>query len=166
MTRPPRPSNEHLLNGAVARRVFGWIGPLEGLAAMSCFLFAYWLAGWRPGDPLAGSGTLYEQATTMTLAGIVMAQVGAGLAWRTNTLSLRSIGLWSNRLLLAGIAVEIAMIALLACVPGIDDVFHTGDLEVWHWLFLLVRPVLVVGAEELRKAIVRRSPGRGATPRP
>ncbi|MEZ5120324.1 MAG: cation-transporting P-type ATPase [Solirubrobacterales bacterium] len=156
MTHPPRPRGEHLLNRAVLGRVFGWIGPLEGLAAMASFLFAFVLAGWRPWEALPDSGTLYRTATTMTMAGIVMAQVGAGLAWRTNRLSLRRVGLLSNRLLLAGIAVEIAMIALLAYVPGLDDVFHTAALDVWHWLFLLLWPPLVVGAEEARKAVLRR----------
>ena len=156
MARPPRARSEHLLNRAVARRVFGRIGPIEGLAAMASFLFAYWLAGWRPWEALTDSGTLYREATTMTMAGIVMAQVGAGLAWRTNRLSLRAIGLWSNRLLLVGIGFEVAMIALLAYTPGLDDVFHTSDLSVWHWLFLLAWPPLVLGADEARKAITRR----------
>ena len=48
MERPPRPRSERLLNKWVLARVYGFIGPLEGLAAMSSFLFAYWLAGWRP----------------------------------------------------------------------------------------------------------------------
>jgi Ca2+-transporting ATPase len=156
MARPPRPRSEHLLNRAVARRVFGRIGPIEGLAAMASFLFAYWLAGWRPWEALTDSGTLYREATTMTMAGIVMAQVGAGLAWRTNRLSLRAIGLWSNRLLLVGIGFEVAMIALLAYTPGLDDIFHTSDLSVWHWLFLLLWPPLVLGADEARKAVTRR----------
>jgi magnesium-transporting ATPase (P-type) len=157
MTRPPRRRSEHLLNREVAARVFARIGPLEALAALASFLFAYWLAGWRPWEPLADGGTLYLEATTMTMAGIVMAQVGAGLAWRTNRLSLRSVGLLSNRLLLAGIAVEVAMIALLAYTPGLDSVFHTSGLGAWHWLFLLVWPPLVIGAEEARKARLRRA---------
>jgi len=161
MARPPRPRSEHLLNRAVVGRVFAFIGPLEGLAAIASFLFAYALAGWRPWEPLADTGTLYRQATTMTLAAIVMAQVGAGLAWRTNRHSLRTVGLLSNRLLLAGIAAEVAMIALLAYTPGLDDVFHTSGLGPWHWLFLLLWPLLVLGAEEARKAIMRRAEARG-----
>jgi Ca2+-transporting ATPase len=160
MARPPRPRSEHLLNRAVAGRVFGWIGPLEGLAAMASFLFAYALAGWRPWGPLADSGTLYREATTMTMAGIVMAQVGSALGWRTNRLSLRSVGLWSNRLLLIGIAVEVAMIALLAYTPGLDELFHTSALGPWEWLFLLIWPLLVLGAEEWRKALARRADRR------
>jgi Ca2+-transporting ATPase len=156
MARPPRPRSEHLLNRGVAARVFGWIGPLEGLAAMASFLFAYLLAGWRPWEPLTDTGTLYEEATTMTMAGIVMAQVGAGLAWRTSRTSLRAVGPWSNRLLLVGIAVEVAMIALLAYTPALQDIFHTSDLGPWHWLFLLIWPPLVLGVAEARKAALRR----------
>lgn len=85
-----------------------------------------------------------------------MAQIGAGLSWRTNRLSLRAIGPFSNRLLLAGIAGEIAMIALLAYTPVLDGAFHTGDLEPWHWLFLLLWPPLVLAAEEGRTAVLRR----------
>jgi P-type Ca2+ transporter type 2C len=164
MTRPPRPRTERILSRATLLRVFAAIGPLAALAAMSSFLFVYWLDGWRPWGPLADEGSLYFEATTMTMAGIVMAQVGAGLSWRTNRLSLRAIGFFSNRLLLVGIAVEVAMIALLAYTPGLDDVFHTAPLGAWEWLFLLIWPPLVVAAEEARKAFVRRRarrPGSG-----
>ncbi|MCC6224511.1 MAG: cation-transporting P-type ATPase [Thermoleophilia bacterium] len=162
MQRPPRPRRERLLDRSVLTRVFGWIGPLEGLAAITSFLFAYGLAGWRPWQPLAASGELYEQATTMTLAGIVMAQVGAGLGWRTNRRPLASAGLFSNRLLLAGIAIEVGLIALLAYTPGLDDAFHTSPLGGWHWLLLLAWPPLVLGVEEVRKGLARgRALSRG-----
>jgi magnesium-transporting ATPase (P-type) len=156
MARPPRTRSERLLSRGVLACVFAWIGPLEGLAAMTSFLFAYWLAGWRPWDPLADSGTLYYEATTMTMAGIVMAQVGAGLGWRTARRPLTAVGLLSNRLLLLAIAVEVAMIAVLAYTPGLHEVFHTSGLGAWEWLLLLVWPPLVLGAEEARKALVRR----------
>jgi magnesium-transporting ATPase (P-type) len=123
---------------------------------MTSFLFAYGLAGWRPWEPLADTGTLYLEATTMTMAGIVMAQVGAGLGWRTTSGSIASVGLLSNRLLIAGIALEVAMIALLAYTPGLDEAFHTSGLGPWHWLLLIAWPPIVLGAEEARKAVLRR----------
>jgi magnesium-transporting ATPase (P-type) len=153
--RPPRPRAERLLDRRLLGRVFAGIGPLEALAALASFLFAYGLAGWRPWQPLADGGPLYVQATAMTMAGIVMAQVGAGLAWRTNRRSIFAAGFATNRLLLVGIAVEVAMVALLAYAPGLDRLFHTGPLGPWHWLFLLVWPPLVLGAEEARKAVLR-----------
>jgi P-type Ca2+ transporter type 2C len=156
LTRAPRARRERLLNASVLGRVFGWIGPIEGLAAMASFLFAYGLAGWRPWEPLADSGALYSQATAMTMGGVVMAQVGAGLAWRTNRRSIAAVGLTSNRLLMVGIGVEVAMVALLAYTPGLDRIFHMHGLGPWHWLFLLLWPPVVLGAEELRKAVLRR----------
>jgi P-type Ca2+ transporter type 2C len=156
MSRPPRPRSEHLLNGSVAKRILLAFGPLESLAALGSFMFAYMLAGWHPWEALAGSGSLYVEATTMTFAGIVMAQVGAAMAWRTDRESVFSIGLFSNRLLLVGIAAEVAMVGLLSYVPGLQQVFHTGPLSGWEWLLLLIWPPLIFGAEEARKAFVRR----------
>jgi magnesium-transporting ATPase (P-type) len=155
MTRPPRSRSDRLLNAAVFRRV-GVLGSLEGLAAMTSFLLVFGLAGWRPWDPLPDSGALYVQATAMAYAGIVAAQIGAGLAMRTDRVSVFTIGLLSNRLLLVGIAVEIGLLALLVYTPGLRDAFHMEPLEPWHWLSLLVWPPLVLGADELRKALVRR----------
>jgi magnesium-transporting ATPase (P-type) len=161
MARPPRPRGERLLNRRVLARVYGYVGLLEGLAAMASFLFAYGLEGWRPWDPLADSGPVYVQATAMTFAGIVAGQVGAGLAMRTNRESVLSVGLLSNRFLLAGIAFEVGLLALVLYLPGLSDAFHTAGIGPWHWLFLLLWPPLVLLAEEARKAAVRR----GAAPR-
>ncbi|MBM3679017.1 MAG: cation-transporting P-type ATPase [Actinobacteria bacterium] len=156
MTRPPRRRTERLLDRQLFARVFAFVGPLEGLAAMTSFLVSMGLAGWRPWEALPDSGTPYVQATAMTYAGIVAAQVGAGLAWRTNRESVFSLGLFTNRLLLAGIAVEVGLIAVLAYTPGLRDAFHMSPLGPWYWLSLLVWPPLVLAAEEGRKAIVRR----------
>ena len=71
---------------------------------------------------VADAGPLSVQATAMTYAAIVMSQVGAGLAWRTNRRSIVDVGLLSN------------------------------------WLFLLVWPSIVLGAEEIRKRFIRRRP--------
>ena len=160
MTRPPRRSDERLLNGGVLARI-GWIGAFEALAAMSAFFFAFGLHGWRPWDALADSGSVYLAATAMTMSAIVMAQVGAGLAWRTAVRSVFAAGLLANRLLLVGIAVEVAMIAVLVYTPGLQEVFHTAPLGPWNWAFLLLWPPVVLGVEEARKALVRR---RARTP--
>jgi magnesium-transporting ATPase (P-type) len=156
MSRPPRPPTERILSRPVLERVYGFVGPLEGLAGMASFLFVFALAGWRPWEPLGHSGHLYVQATTMTFAGIVMAQVGAGLAMRTTRESVFSIGLMSNRFLVWGIAFELAFAASLPYIPGLSEAFHMRPLEPRHWTFLLLWPPLVLAAEEARKALVRR----------
>jgi magnesium-transporting ATPase (P-type) len=156
MTRPPRKQSDRLLDRRLLSRVFGIIGPLEGLAAVTSFLISFGLAGWRPWDALPDSGTPYVQATAMTYAGIVAAQVGAGLAMRTSRQSVFSLGLFTNRLLIVGIAVEVALVAVLSYAPGLQDAFHMAPLGPWHWLSLVIWPPLVLGVEEARKAILRR----------
>jgi magnesium-transporting ATPase (P-type) len=161
MRRPPRARSERLLNRHVFARV-GLIGGLEGAAALAGFLFAYWFAGWQPWQTLPDEGTIYLEATTMTMATIMMAQVGAGLTWRTDRLPVRKLGLFSNRLLVAGIVIEVAMLIGLVYAPGLGEVFHTARLEVRHWLFLLVWPLAVFGVGEAVKALARRRAARGA----
>jgi magnesium-transporting ATPase (P-type) len=92
----------------------------------------------------------------------VAAQVGAGLALRTERRSLRTVGLLSNRFLLAAIAVEAALSLALVEVPPLQGLFHTAPLAWEHWALLAVWPPLVVGAEEARKAVARaRARGAG-----
>ncbi len=57
----------------------------------------------RRGPPLHHA---YRQATTMTFLGIVACQIGTAFAARTDRASLRSVGVFSNRLLLWGIALR------------------------------------------------------------
>ena len=44
----------------------------------------------------------------------------------------------------------------MASTSGFDHVFHTSDLSGWEWLLLMMWPLIVFGADELRKAVVRR----------
>jgi magnesium-transporting ATPase (P-type) len=156
MNRPPRKRRERLLSRRVMLRVYGFVGLLVGVAGLSSFFLGYLLAGWSPGDGLADSGDLYVQATAMTYAGIVAGQVGAGLAFRTNRNSVFSIGLFSNRFLLVGIAFEIALLVALVTVPALQEIFHMRPLDPLAWPLLLIWPVFVFAGEELRKALFRR----------
>ena len=156
MSRPPRPRQERLLNRRTLGRVFGFVGLLDGMAGLASFFANYLLAGGWPGMALPAAGDVYVQATAMTYGGIVMGQVGAGLAFRTNRDSVFRIGLLSNRFLLAGIAFELALLIALVYIPAFQGIFHTQAYDPRAWLLLIVWPVFVFGAEEARKAVVRR----------
>jgi magnesium-transporting ATPase (P-type) len=156
MERSPRPRSERLLNRRVLARVYGFVGLLVGIAGIASFLAAYALAGWRPGESLADEGSLYVQATAMAYAGIVMGQVGAGLAFRTSRQSLFAVGIFSNRFLLVGIAFEIALLFALLYVPPLQDAFHMRPLDPRAWLLMALWPVMVLAAEEARKRILRK----------
>ena len=156
MERAPRPRSERLLNRRVLARVYGFVGLLVGVAGLASFLAAYWLAGWRPWEALVDEGPLYVQATAATYAGIVMGQVGAGMAFRTSRESVFKVGLLTNRFLLAGIAFEIGLLFALLYVPVLQSAFHMRPLDSRIWPLMVVWPLMVFGAEEVRKAIVRR----------
>ncbi len=156
MQRSPRPRSERLLNRRVLGRVYGFVGLFVGVAGLASFFSAYWLAGWRPWGSLTDEGALYVQATAATYAGIVMGQVGAGMAFRTSRESVFKVGLLSNRFLLVGIAFEIALLFALLYVPPLQSAFHMRPLDARTWPLLAVWPVMVLAAEEGRKAIMRR----------
>ncbi|HXG76739.1 MAG TPA: cation-transporting P-type ATPase [Gaiellaceae bacterium] len=156
MTRPPRPRNERLLSRSVLARVYGFVGLIEGVGAMASFFLGFLLGGWRPPAALPDAGTAYLQATTMTQTAIVMGQVGAGQAMRTEHRSVFSIGLASNRFLLVGIAFELALAVSLVYVPGLNTLFHQAPIPAWWWLVLVVWAPVVLFAEEARKAVARR----------
>jgi magnesium-transporting ATPase (P-type) len=155
MDRPPRSRKARLIDWSVARR-FVFLGVLNAGASMAAYFFVYFSAGWRPGLEMAASGPLYARATTMCLGGIVAAQIGNGLAIRTERESVFRVGLFSNRLLLAGIASEIMIFLALSYVPFLQRTFGTAPLEGRDLLFLLIFPPILLGADELRKAWGRR----------
>ena len=107
--------------------------------------------------PLAASGPLYIEATTMTLASIVFAQVGNVFACRTERESTLKVGLLSNRLVLVGIVVELTLLVLFIQTPLLQRVFGVSPIHPYGWAVLLIFPCLLFLAEEGRKLLVRRS---------
>ena len=155
MDRPPRPQSQRLLGAGRLLRAYAFLGVVEAALSLLAFFWTYWVAGWRPGLPMAGAGDLYRRATTMTLAGIVAAQVGNVFACRTDRESIFRVGLFSNRLVLLGIAAEIGILVALILVPPFPYVFGLVPPEFAEWGLLLLFPPVVLLVEEARKGIVR-----------
>ena len=155
MDRPPRSQKEALLNKSVVIKAFLWYGMLESVIAMGAFFFVNFMHGW-PHVPLASSGFVYRQATTMTLASIVFCQVGMVLNCRTERQSLFKVGLFSNRRVAQGIIFEICLISSIIYVPFMQEIFQTAPLGIKEWAFLIVLPPIVLLFEEIRKAISRK----------
>jgi calcium-translocating P-type ATPase len=159
MDRPPRPRTEAVIRRAMLTRAWLFVGGIEAALVMGGFLFVLLRAGWSPGDAVGPGDPLHDaylQATTMTFAGIVACQVGTAFAARTELASLRSIGFLSNRLLLWGIAFELVFTAAVIYVPALQPLFHTAPLGAAELAVLLPFPVVVWGADELRRYLRRR----------
>jgi calcium-translocating P-type ATPase len=159
MDRPPRPRTEGVIGKAMLIRAWIFLGMIEAALVLGGFFFVLLRAGWSPGDPVGSGSSLhhaYLVATTMTFAGIVACQIGTALAARTDRASLRSVGFFSNPFLLWGIASEIVFVAALVYLPPLQSVFGTAPLGGLELALLTPFPLLVWGADELRRLLARR----------
>ena len=165
MQRRPRPRTENVISALMLARAWGVLGGMSALLVSGAFLITLRAGGWVPGRDVSTGQmhVLWQQATTMTFLGIVACQVGTAMAARTQTVSLRRIGVTTNRLLLGGIAFELVFSAAVVGIAPLQRVFGTAVPEPWQLLLLLPFPFLVWGADEVFKSFRRRR-ARVSTP--
>ena len=142
------------------RKAFLWYGMLGALFSFAAFMFCQVMNGWHPGIEMFGVGNdldpIYVRATTMALAAIVFTQIGEVWNCRTETASVFSVGLFSNKQINKGILFEIALIIFITLFPPFQSVFHTSPLVLNDFVFLVLLPPVILLLEEARKAIVRK----------
>jgi magnesium-transporting ATPase (P-type) len=156
MERPPRARHEHVINRPLLIRAFLWLGLAQSLAAMAAFYFQYWSNGyWGQWIDLPSEGTLYLSASAMALAAVVATQIGNLFTQRSERTSIFRINLFSNRLLWVGIAVELALIALLVYMPFFQGIFGTAAFPAANWLFLVALIPILPLLDEIRKGIAK-----------
>ena len=167
MNRPPRPRSEGVITRAMLLRAWLFLGLIAAILQMGAFFFVLIQAGWHPGDATGPGSPLhhsYLQATTMTFLSMVMAQIGTAFAARTERASLWSVGVFSNRWLLAGIAMELALAAAIIYLPPLQDLLSTAALPPRLLLLTVPFPFIVWGADEIRRYLLRRAGRRRPEP--
>ncbi|MBX6388427.1 MAG: cation-transporting P-type ATPase [Frankia sp.] len=160
MSRPPRSRREGVIRPVMLLRAWGILGVLSAVLVMAAFFVVLIRAGWHPGDAVGDGDPLhhaYLEATTMSFLAIVACQIGTAMAARTEHAALRDVGLFSNRLLLYGIAFEIAFAAAVVYLPFLHPVLGTVAVSPEYLLLLLPMPILVWGVDEIWRAIRRRA---------
>jgi len=165
MDRSPRPREERLLNAKVLTRAYLFLGPLEAGVCMLGFFFMFFQNGFaydsivawgKKGISFYQDKIVYIKATTMTHIGVIATQIGNGFAVRTNKESVFKIGLFSNKLLLWGILVEIIGIIILVNVSPFQQWFNLYYVGFTDWLFMFAWAPTLFIADEIRKLIVRK----------
>ncbi|MGA5302468.1 cation-translocating P-type ATPase [Nucisporomicrobium flavum] len=159
MRRPPRSPRSGVIDRRLLLRAWGLLGVTSAALVMAGFFWSLWRAGWQPGAATGPGSALhgaYREATTMTFAGIVACQLGTAFAARTDRASLRSIGVFTNRLLLGGIAFELVFAAAVIYLPPLQALFGTAALGPAHLAFLAPFPLLVWGVDELYRRRARQ----------
>ncbi len=159
MDRPPRPRRQGVISAGMLARAWGFLGLISATLVMAGFFLTLRHAGWHPGAQTGPGSPLqagYRQATTVAWLGIVACQVGTAFAVRTDHASLRQVGLFTNKLLLAGIAVALAFAAAVIYLPALQNVFGTAALSPGQLATVAPFPFIVWGADEIRRLLVRR----------
>jgi magnesium-transporting ATPase (P-type) len=156
MKQAPRPQHARLLNGPLLARAYLFLGIMQATAAMSAYAFVLRRGGWHFGQNLPPGDPLYQQATTACLSAIVVMQIANVFLCRSDCLPIVSRGMFANRLILAGIALEIIIILGIVYTPWGHALFNTAPLAPEVWLFLLPFAVAMIAMEEMRKWIQRR----------
>jgi magnesium-transporting ATPase (P-type) len=168
MERAPRRRSESVIQPPMLMRAWLFLGVIAAILEMGGFFYVLTKAGWHPGDPTGAGHPLnhgYREATTMTFFSMVACQVGTAFAARTDRASLRSVGVFSNRLLLYGIAFELLLAAMIIYLPPLQSLLSTAALQPDALLLALPFPFIVWGADELRRwALRRRDPAMATAP--
>jgi len=161
MNRPPVGRKEKILDREVFQRGYFFLGIIEAAAGIAAFLSFLLLHGWQYGTITLADPVLHRQAMTMTLLGVVSCQMLNAWTMRSWEFSAFSLGIFSNRLMVAAMAVNLVWIWTLLNVTAVQRIFNTASVPLAEMWILLPFPLLLFTAHELYKW--RR---RTATPKP
>jgi sodium/potassium-transporting ATPase subunit alpha len=163
MDLPPRSQRERLLSYPLLLRAYLFLGLIEAGIAMGGFFIYLSSQGWTWGQPLDWTSPLYKEATTVTFAGIVFAQVANVFACRSDHLSVARLGWFTNPFILWGILTELTILTLITYTPFGNEIFGTSPLPLWVFGLLALGASVLLLAEEGRKVFVNRRRHRMAT---
>jgi len=154
MDKPPRSAKERLLDWRLLIRAYLFLGFLEAIVAMAAYFFVLHGGGWRWGESLGAHDSLYLQATTACFSAIIVTQIVNVFLCKTPGRSLFSGQLFDNRIILWGVALEIALVLVIDYTHWGNLIFGTAPIAPEVWLFMLPFALGMLLLEELRKVVV------------
>ena len=156
MSLPPRKRSERLLTKSILIRSYGVVGLLEAAAGFFAFFVVLYQGGWHWGVVLPESTMLYKTAVTAFFAAVILCQVVNVLICSVHTRSIFTKRLFANPLIWLGIALELSLVAALSYVPALQLIFGTAPLSGVESLLGLPFALLLLIADEIRRALLRR----------
>jgi Ca2+-transporting ATPase len=142
MQRAPRPPDESFLAHGMWQYII-WVGLLIG--ALSVLSQAWAIA----------RGVDYWQTIVFTV--LTLSQLFHSLAVRSETASIFTIGLFSNRALIGAIAVTILLQLAVIYLPALNRIFHTQPLPLVDLTVCFVFASIALFAVEILKLVRRRT---------
>jgi sodium/potassium-transporting ATPase subunit alpha len=156
MDQPPRDLSRGLLTPQLMVRSYCFLGMIEGLWALFLFFYVLIDGGWRYGQPLTDSSPLHRSAAGITLATILLMQIGNLVGRRYERRSGLDRGLFRNRLLLAGMLIQIVLSWALLYWPPLQRALNTGPVAPAVYGLACLGIVIIFGIDYLRKYLVNQ----------
>jgi sodium/potassium-transporting ATPase subunit alpha len=157
LKQPPRRSDERLLSFRVMATAYLFLGVIQAAFSLALFFVVLHQGGWKWGQELAPGDPLYQSATGIALASVILMQIGNLVGRRSIRQSGLDTGLLRNRLMLAGIALEIAFAWAILYYPPVQVVLATGPVSSILFACAWLGIPLLFGLDLLRKRMLSRS---------
>ncbi|HEX6501095.1 MAG TPA: cation-transporting P-type ATPase [Micromonosporaceae bacterium] len=154
MDQPPRSPTERLFSRGLLGKVL-FYGAIQSAGVCLAFFWKINSAG-IPYSAFTADNPVYREAVTMTQAGIVISQFFASFGFRTERESLLRVGPLSNPALLVAGLFGLGAMTAISYWPPLQAVFHTAPLTGLDWAVLVAFGVVLLLADEGRKALLRR----------
>jgi P-type Ca2+ transporter type 2C len=142
MRRPPTPLGESLLGSDRGRRIV-----MRGVALTVLTLLPAYLI-WNAG------GDAWQ---TVLFTSIAFAELAGGFAMRSERVSLRRLGVFSNLALVGAVTLTVALQVLLVVVPFPRELLGLEPLSAAQWLLVAGIAAAYLVVVELDKALHRRA---------
>uniref|UniRef100_A0A667YXP8 Sodium/potassium-transporting ATPase subunit alpha n=1 Tax=Myripristis murdjan TaxID=586833 RepID=A0A667YXP8_9TELE len=187
MKRQPRnPKTDKLVNERLISMAYGQIGMIQALGGFFTYFVILAENGFLPGTLLGlrikwddrsvndvedtyGQQWTYEQRKiieftchTSFFVSIVVVQWADLIICKTRRNSVFQQGM-KNRILIFGLFAETALAAFLSYCPGMDVALRMYPLKILWWFCAFPYSLLIFIYDEIRKFILRRSPGVSIT---
>jgi sodium/potassium-transporting ATPase subunit alpha len=156
MRQPPRDPKTKLLTGRMLARSYGFVGPMQAAISFVAFFTVLFRGGWSFGTPLSVSDPLYLSAVTAFFGAILVTQFFDNRSCRTMRVSSLGKGFISNKIFLAGILVQVVVLALMMHAPFMQSIFGTGPFPLTVLWYALAGGVFIFTIEEIRKYVFRK----------
>jgi sodium/potassium-transporting ATPase subunit alpha len=154
MQQPPRRPDERLLSFRLMATAYLFLGVIQAAFSLTLFFVVLVQGGWQWGDDLAVSDPLYRSATGITLSSVILMQIGNVVGRRSHRRSGLDWGLWRNRIMLLGVALEVLFSWAILYFPQVQVLLGTGHVSGTVYAIAWLGIPLVFGLDVLRKRIL------------
>ena len=141
MQRPPRPPDENIFAHGMWQHIL-WVGLFVGGLSIASQAWAI------------ARGVEYWQTVVFTV--LTISQLFHSLAVRSESASLFSIGLMSNRPMLGAVLLTLLLQLAVIYVPALNPIFHTQPLPLADLAICLALSSLVLFVVEIENWLIRK----------